>query len=488
MSIFAEPKRRSVFEAGAGFSILAWLLNPIILAGVLAVPALQVQAQDHPVAEDQALDLAKQTIAIRSVRGEGNRTADVARVFADALAAGGWSKADIDIEPFEDTAYLIANWRGSDPKLGPIVVSAHMDVVEARAEDWERDPFTPVVENGYLYGRGASDTKFDASLAIAALIELRREGFRPKRSIVIAFSGDEETTMATSRVIAQRLRNASLVLNVDGPSGTLSEETGKPLYWSWQGAEKTYIDFHLEVTNPGGHSSMPRADNAIVQLSHALVWIGAYHFKPELNDITRDYFTRAAGLEPDAELAAAMRAFAADPTNKDAIAVLRANPAMVGRIGTTCVPTMVSAGHAENALPQRALANVNCRIFPGHSNKEIMTELERVVAAPEITFTEYNGDTTITAPASPLDPDFVRAATRAITQAWGEIPVIASQASGASDSMWYRALGVPSYGASGSFIKDSDDYAHGLNERSPLINIRPAITYYLLLFRDIAAK
>jgi len=492
MSIFAELKRRNVFDAGAGCSILAWLRNPIILAsilaGVLAAPAMQVQAQDHPAAEDQALTLARQTIAIRSVSGVGNRTADVARVYADALAAGGWSKDDIDIKPFEDTAYLIATWPGSNPALGPIVVSAHMDVVEARPEDWERDPFTPVVENGYLYGRGASDTKFDASLAIAALIELRREGFRPKRSIIIAFSGDEETTMATSRVIAQRLRNAKLVLNVDGPSGTLSEETGKPLYWSWQGAEKTYIDFHLEVTNPGGHSSMPRADNAIVQLSQVLVRIGAYHFKPELNDITRDYFTRAAGLEPDAELAAAMRAFAADPTNKDAIAVLRANPAMVGRIGTTCVPTMVSAGHAENALPQRALANVNCRIFPGHSREEIMAELERVAAAPEITFSEYNGDTTITAPASPMDPAFVRAAARAITSAWGEIPVIASQASGASDSMWYRALGVPSYGASGSFIKDSDDYAHGLNERSPLINIRPAITYYLLLLRDIAAK
>ena len=492
MSIFAELKHRNLFKVGADGSILSWLLKPITLASVqaflLIAPAVQAQAQDHPVAESQALHLARQTIAIRSVRGAGNRTADVARIFADALVGGGWTKDDIEIVSFEDTAYLIATWPGSDPALGPIVVSAHMDVVEARPEDWERDPFTPVVENGYLYGRGASDTKFDGSLVIAALIELRREGFKPKRSIVVAYSGDEETTMASSRVIAQRLRNAKLVLNVDGPSGTLSEETGKPLYWSWQGAEKTYIDFHLEVTNPGGHSSMPREVNAIVQLSHALVRIGAYHFKPELNDITRDYFKKAAGLEPDARLAAAMRIFAADPTNKGAIAVLRANPSMVGRIGTTCVPTMINGGHAENALPQRALANVNCRIFPGHSKEEIMAELQRVAASSQITFTEYNGDTTITAPASPMDPDFVRAATKAITGAWGNVPVIASQASGASDSMWYRALGVPSYGASGTFTKDSDDYSHGLNERSPLINIKPAITYYLLLFRDLAAK
>ena len=474
---FTERIRRTILKAVLGHAVVA-----------LTAPVAQAQSSDHPTAESQALDLARRTIAIRSVQGPGNRTRDVARVFADALSAGGWSENDIVIEPFDDTAYLIATWPGSDRALGPIVISAHMDVVEAKPEDWERDPFTPVVENGYLYGRGASDTKLDASLAIAALIELRREGFRPKRSIVIAYSGDEETAMATSRVIAQRLRNAALVLNVDGPSGTLSEETGRPLYWSWQGAEKTYVDFHLEVTNPGGHSSMPREVNAIVQLSRALVRIGSYHFKPELNDITRDYFIKAAEFEPDSRLAAAMRAFAANPADADAAAVLRANPAMVGRIGTTCVPTMVNAGHAENALPQRATANVNCRIFPGHSIEEILAELEWVAASPEITFSEYNADSTTIAPPSPVDPDFLRAATNAITRAWGKVPVIASQASGASDSMWYRALGIPSYGASGTFMKDSDDFAHGLNERMPLINIKPAITYYLVLLKDLAAK
>lgn len=480
MSIFTELKH---WKESLIRNILA-----SILTGVLAAAAVPVPAQDHPAAEAQALDLARETIAIRSVRGAGNRTVDVARVFADALIAGSWSKNDIDIEPFDDTAYLIATWHGSDPALGPIVISAHMDVVEAKPEDWQRDPFTPVVENGYLYGRGASDTKLDAALAIAALIELRRKGFRPKRSIVVAYSGDEETTMATSRVIARRLRNARLVLNIDGPTGTLSEETGQPLYWSLQGAEKTYADFHLEVTNPGGHSSMPRTVNAIVQLSRALVRIGAYHFKPELNDISRDYFIKAAEFEPDPKLAAAMRAFASDPADADAAAVLRANPAMVGRIGTTCVPTMVNGGHAENALPQRVMANVNCRIYPGHSIEETMTELEQVAGEPEITISQYNADTTIAAPASPMDPDFVRAVTNAITKAWSKVPVIATQAPWASDSIWYRALGIPSYGASGTFIKDSDDYSHGLNERSPLINIKPAITYYLVLLRDLAAK
>jgi acetylornithine deacetylase/succinyl-diaminopimelate desuccinylase-like protein len=249
------------------------------MRAAIAVLALLVstaaQAQTHPQAEAQALALAQEAIALRSVQGSGNRSADVARVFARALTEAGWSESDIQIVPVDDTAYLIATWPGSDPSLGPVVLSAHLDVVEAKPEDWERDPFTPVVENGYLYGRGASDTKFEASLAVATLIEMRRRGFHPKRSIVVAYSGDEETTMKTSRLIAERLRNAEVVLNIDGSSGTLSEQTGRPLYWSWQGAEKTYMDFQLEVTNPGGHSSMPRADNAIAQLSRALERINA---------------------------------------------------------------------------------------------------------------------------------------------------------------------------------------------------------------------
>jgi len=453
----------------------------------LSVPTL-AHAQTYPTAEAQVLDLAKETIALRSVQGDGNRTADVAQVFRRVLLAGGWSEGDIEIVPVDDTAYLIATWPGSDPSLKPIVISAHMDVVEAKPEDWERDPFTPVVENGYLYGRGASDTKFEASLAVASLIELRRQGFKPRRSIVVAYSGDEETTMKTSRLIADRLSDAFLVLNVDGSSGQLSEETGKPLYWTWQGAEKTYFDYQLEVTNPGGHSSAPRPENAIVQLAQALERIGAYHFRPELNDITRAQLDQAAKLEPDASIAAAMRAFAADPTDEEAIAVLRAEPGKVGVIGTTCVPTMVAGGHAPNALPQRATANVNCRVFPGHGSAEIQAELERVAATPGVRFTDVTGDTSIAAEASPLRPEFVRAFETAVHKAWGQVPVIPAQASGASDSMWYRAKGVPSYGASASFIKESDEFAHGLNERIPLLNVRPGITYYTSLLTDLASR
>jgi acetylornithine deacetylase/succinyl-diaminopimelate desuccinylase-like protein len=457
----------------------------LALALLMAAPAA---AQTHAQAEAQALALAKETIGLRSVQGPDNKTIDVAQTFARALREGGWAERDIEIVPVDDTAYLIATWPGSDPSLGPIVLSAHMDVVEAKPEDWERDPFTPVVENGFLYGRGASDTKFEASLAVAALIELRKQGFRPKRSIVVAYSGDEETTMKTSKIIAERLRNALLVMNIDGSSGTLSEETGKPLYWTWQGAEKTYMDFQLEVTNPGGHSSAPHPDNAIAQMSRALARISAYRFAPQVNDITRAYFEKASAIHPDAKIAAAMRAFAADPAGAAAIEVLRADPAMVGRIGTTCVPTLVNGGHAINALPQRVTALVNCRVFPGHTRDAIKAELERVAAEPEVTITDMTGDTATESDPSPYNPAFINAFEKAIAKAWGKIPVYPTQSSGASDSMWYRALGVPSYGSSASFIKESDEYAHGLNERIPLINLGPGIVYYLAVLGDLASR
>ena len=451
--------------------------------------ATLVQAQIHPAAEAQVLELSKQAIALRSVAGEGNQTPQVAELFKQALLEGGWPEDTIEIVPFQDTAYLIATWPGSDPSLDPIVVSAHMDVVEAKPEDWERDPFTPVVENGYLFGRGASDTKFEAALALSSMIELRRQGYTPTRSLVIAYSGDEETTMKTSKIIAERLSNARLVLNVDGSSGTLSEETGEPLFWTWQGAEKTYVDFHLEVTNPGGHSSAPRPENAIQQMSQALERIGSYRFKPEQNDITRDYFAKAAALEPDPVLSGAMQAFAANPADAEAIEVLRANPSMIGKIGTTCVPTMVQGGHAINALPQRVTANVNCRIFPGHSREEIMAELERVAGVPEVIFSDATGGESIEAPASPLDPLLLAAVTKAVGESWGkEVAIFPSQSSGASDSMWYRAVGVPSYGASASMSKHSDQFSHGLNERIALSNIRPGVTYYLSVFRDLTSQ
>ncbi|MGB7654060.1 MAG: M20/M25/M40 family metallo-hydrolase [Novosphingobium sp.] len=469
----------------------AYPVLALALAAGLAAPQLLAKGaklKSHPVAEAQTLDLAKQLIALRSVQGPGNKTPEALGVINGALLAAGWQGSDIEITPFRDTAYMIATWPGSDPSLKPLVISGHMDVVEAKPEDWQRDPFTPVVENGYLFGRGASDMKFDAALATSSLIELRRAGYKPKRTIVLQFSGDEETTMASSRVIAEKLKNAELVINIDGGGGTLDEASGKPLYWTWQGAEKTYDDYQLEVTNAGGHSSAPRPDNAIVQLAQAVEKIGSYHFQPELSPLTKAYFEKASAFEKDPKLAAAMRAFAANPNDAEAAAALRASPSYVGKIGTTCVATMITGGHAQNALPQRATANINCRVFPGHNREEIRQQLVQIIGMPMVKVTATSGEDSISAPASPMRPDFIGAAEKAMHLINPGLAVFPSQASGASDSMWYRALGVPSYGASPTFSKDSEDFAHGLNERVPLSNIAPGINYYLSLFTDLSAR
>ena len=463
-------------------ALLATLAGAAFAAPALAAPKAPAT---HPEAEAQALDLAQRSIAMRSVAGPGNRTGDVAALYREAWLKAGFPADSVTITPYADTAYFIATWAGSDPKLKPLVISGHMDVVEAKPSDWQRDPFTPVVENGYLFGRGATDMKTDGAMALASVLELKRSGYKPKRTIIVEFSGDEETTMRTSAVIAEKLKDAQLVLNIDGGGGTLDEKTGAPLYFTWQGGEKTYADFELTVTNPGGHSSMPRPSNAIVELSRALARVGAYHFKAEMNPISRGYFTEAAKLEADPKLRAAIEAFVANPEDPSALAALRADPAYVGKIGTTCVPTMVSGGHALNALPQRATANINCRIFPGHSPAAIMAELEKVAGEPTVTFKDVT-EGSVPNDASPLDPALAKAIESALHAVYPGVPIFPSIASGASDSMWFRHLKVPSYGVAPTFIKNSEDFNHGLNERIPLANIRPSITFYLQLLKDLS--
>lgn len=456
----------------------------LLAATIMASTARAATEVSTNAAADEALSLAKKAISLRSVRGPGNQTPQVAALYKEALVTGGFAEKDVEITPMDDTAYLIATWPGSNTSLKPLVISGHMDVVEAKPADWQRDPFTPVVDNGYLYGRGATDMKLDGTIAIAALIDLRRHGYKPKRTIIIEFSGDEETSMKTSALIADRLKNAEIVLNIDGGGGVLDELTGKPKYWTWNGAEKTYADFQLTVTNPGGHSSMPRPVNAIVELSAALQKVGAYHFKPELSPLTRLALSKAAPFEQPT-VAAAFKAFVADQTDKAAVATLTANPATVGKIGTTCVPTMVSGGHAENALPQRATANVNCRIFPGHKPADIMAELARVIDDTAVKLTDVT-EGSVASEASPMRPDFIAAIDRAMAAVYPGVPIVPAMASGASDSMWFRHHGVASYGASPVFIKESEDFSHGLNERTPISNIAPGVRYYRSLFADLS--
>ncbi len=452
----------------------------LLLACTAVTVALPASAQT--TAATNGLDIAKKMIAFRSVRGPGNQTPQLAAYLKATLVAGGFADSDVTITPVDDTAYLIATWKGSDASLKPIVVSGHIDVVEAKPADWQRDPFTAVVENGYLYGRGATDMKLDAALAIATLLDMKKAGYKPKRGIVLALSGDEETVMKTSSLIAEKLKASEMALNIDGGGG-LYDETGKPEYFTIGAAEKTYADFQMEVTNPGGHSSAPRKVNAINELSAALVKIGAYRFTPQLSPITKGYFEGVAPRQTP-ELGAAMRAFVANPADQKAIETLAANTGYVGQIGTTCVTTMVNGGHALNALPQRATANINCRIFPGVKPATVMAELARVAADPGVKFSDVTEGSNPT-DASPLRADLTGAVKTAMGKIRPGLPIFPSMSAGASDSMWYRSVGVPSYGVSPIFIKQSDDFSHGLNERTPIDNIPLAITYYRSLFTDL---
>jgi acetylornithine deacetylase/succinyl-diaminopimelate desuccinylase-like protein len=455
----------------------------VALAVTMAGGAAEAKGKGHPQAEAQGLDILKRAIAFRTVQGPGNQTPQFAAYLKSQLVAGGFADADVTVTPVDDTAYLVARYRGSDSKAKPLLISGHMDVVEAKPADWQRDPFTPVIENGYIFGRGATDMKFDAAMVTATLIEMKRQHVVPRRDIIMVLSGDEETAMKTTALLAAQFPNGEMALNADGGGGHLSEE-GKPQFFTVQGAEKTYADFQLTVTNPGGHSSAPRKDNAIVQLSRALARIGAYQFTPQVNELTRASFV-AAAEQKTGPLSDAMRAFAKDPTDQQAIAVLTADPAYVGQIGTTCVATMVSGGHALNALPQRATANINCRIFPGVKPADVQAKLAEVAADPAVTITDVT-EGAVPSDASPLRPDVMSAVTKALAIDYPGVPIIPAMSAGASDSMHFRARGVPSYGVSPVFIKESEDFSHGLNERTPLANVAPSISYWLSLFTDLS--
>jgi len=457
----------------------------VLLAGALvAVPAL---AQGNPQAEAQALELLKRGVAFRTVAGPANQTFDYASYLKAQLVAGGFADADVRVEKLGDTAYLVARYRGTGKAANGakrILISGHMDVVEAKPADWERDPFTPVVENGYLFGRGASDNKFDVSTFVASMIQLKREGFKPGRDVILVFSGDEETNMKTTAALAEQFHDAELLLNIDGGGGDM-DEAGKPVMFGVQGAEKTYADFELAVTNPGGHSSAPRKPNAIYQLAAALQKIEAYEFPGQVNEITRASWAATAARTPDGKLADAMRRFAANPEDAEARALLRADPGYVGQTGTTCVATMASAGHATNALPQRATANVNCRIFPGTPIAAVRDKLAEIVADPAVKVTKVESGS-VPSDASPLRPELIKVITKAVHARFPDVPVVPVMSSGATDSMWFRGRGVPSYGVSPLFMKSSDSFAHGLNERIPVGEIGPAVTFYKRVITDLA--
>ncbi len=431
--------------------------------------------------DDRALatTILKDSIAYATVEGRGN-VPKLAAYYAGVLKNAGFTDDDIVISPYKETATLAATLRGrTDEK--PILVIGHMDVVEANPSDWERDPFTAIEEDGYIFGRGSLDNKFAIAMQVATLARLKRENYQPRQDIILLLSGDEETSQESATVLAEQYKYAEMVLNGDAGGGTIDDD-GKALYYTMQAGEKSYGDFKLEFTSPGGHSSRPAEPTAITRLANALAKIGTHYFEPTRSELTVAAL-RGMASQVDGELGDAMRRFTNNPDDLDAVNIIRKNPAYIGQIGTTCVATTIEAGHAVNALPQRATANINCRIFPGIPAEQVRAELVRVINDP-------TGVMTITwdplvVDASPLRDDVVNAVTKAVRQNHPNVPIFPGMSAGTTDSILFRAQGVPSYGTSGLFMREEDGYAHGLNERVPVAAIPAALSHWNSLLRTL---
>ncbi len=461
-------------------------MRPLFFAAaLLAAPGLAYGAAAEtdltpPAHETAALNILMRSVDFRSVAGDKAQAA-YATWLAGALVKGGFKKNDVTVDLSGPAPTLVAVYRGAS-RAPALVLSGHMDVVEADPADWTRDPFTAIDENGFVYGRGAVDNKFDIAMMVATLLRLKSEKFVPQRDVVLVLSGDEETTMVTTEALAKRFTGAFLVLNGDGGGGTLRED-GSPLAYALQTAEKTYADYEITFTNPGGHSSRPSKENAIYRLARAIDRLGAYDFAAQASDTTREFF-RVTGSMTAGPLGRAMLRYAEKPTDKKAIAALRADPEYVGQLGTTCVATMLGGGHALNALPQRASVSVNCRIFPGVDPKEVEATLLRVVDDEAASIRRL--ENTLAGPASPMREDVSAAVRQAIDRRFPGLPVIPQMSAGATDSLHFRALGVDSYGVSGLFLKPSDDFSHGLNERAPIASIDGALDHWHVLITELS--
>ena len=459
-------------------------IRPACLAAAIALafaPMAHAAAETTAQAMPETMDMLRHAIATQTEEGK-DKVPELAQYIADKLESAGFAKSDIEIIPVGHTAALVAHYRGSG-KGKPILLSGHMDVVAANPKDWTRDPFTLIEENGYIYGRGSSDMKTNVITLVETMMRFKREGFVPSHEMILVFSGDEETDMASTRELAKRYHDAEFLLNADAGGGTFDDKL-KPVDYEIQAAEKTYADFLLTVTSPGGHSSEPTPDNAIYRLAKALEHVEGYAFPVQHNEITLASL-KAVGQHSSGPLAEAMLKFSADPNDAKAAAVISADPAYVGQLHTTCVATMLDGGHALNALPQRATANINCRIFPGVNIDSVQSTLNTVVADPTVKIT-VQMPPPVQSPASPLRADIVAAVTSTVHERFPGVEIVPGMSAGASDSMYFRNAGVPSYGVSPNFGKPGDSFAHGLNEKLLASEVPAALDYWHSLLMKLA--
>jgi len=451
------------------------MLKPfVMLLGASLLPAAAL-AQPAPLSPQKAelRALFKEMIETDTSITTGSCTLGAERVAARMKAAGF---KDDQLTLFVDPAHpkeggLVAVLPGSSKTLKPLLLIAHIDVVAAKRADWERDPYTLIEEDGYFYGRGTSDTKGLAAIWTDILTQHAKAGTRAKRTLKMALTCGEETNGAFNgaewlAANKRELIDAEFALNEGGGGGTNGKAVaagGKVVEQAIQVGEKTFANYQIEARNPGGHSSVPRPDNAIYQLVSALKKIEAHSFPVEFTDTTRTYFKVAGAGRGDA-VGQAMVALADNPADKAAEALVNTEPFLHSNVRTTCVATMLDAGHARNALPQRAQANVNCRIFPGHSVEAIRQELSTIIGDPGVTVTALP-PLRPTPPNPPLDPKVVEPARKLVAKYFPGVPLVPVMANGYTDATFLGAVGIPTYGVPGMWGDSDGNGVHGLNER-----------------------
>jgi acetylornithine deacetylase/succinyl-diaminopimelate desuccinylase-like protein len=468
----------------------------VVLVAPGAAPLRAQSAPPSPTTltphQRAAREIYQQLIEINTVDSVGSVTR-AAEAMAARFRAAGFPAADVQLlvpEGKPTKGNLVVRYRGraGAGALKPILLLAHLDVVAANRDDWPRDPFVLHEENGYFLGRGTSDDKAMAAIFVANLLEMKRQGVVPDRDILLALTADEENGdsngaqwLATTH---RALIDAAYAIN-EGGGGSLVD--GKPLYQSVQAAEKVYLDFTLTATNPGGHSSVPQPDNAIYELATALLKISHHQFPVALNEITRPYFAQTAKVEPRPAMAAAMRALVADPADSAAGATLSTDSRLASILRTTCVATRLSGGHAYNALPQRATANVNCRILPTSSLEEVRSALVRAIGDTGIAISlTVPLHSRFGAVPAPVNPELLAAVTTLTKRMWGDIPVIPTMSTGATDGHYLREVGIPTFGVSGLFSQAGESNAHGRDEKLRVKSFYDGLEFLDQLVRTIA--
>lgn len=468
-------------------------LMAVGIAGTLLIaPAVRGQSFDET--KKLAREIFKELIEINTTDSSGNVTT-AAEAMAKRLREAGFLEPDVVVAgPAERKKNLIARIHGSG-KRRPILFIAHLDVVEARREDWTTNPFQLVEKDGRFYGRGTIDIKDGDAILVTNFIRLKKEGFQPDRDLILALTADEEG--GNNNGIEWLLNHhrewidADYCVNLDG--GDFMSEHGKKLYAAVQASEKVYVDFELEVRNPGGHSSRPVTDNAIYHLAEGLTRLSRFTFPAELNEIARAMLDRSAAFHSGQE-AADMKAAAQSPPNESAVARLSENPFYNAILRTTCVATRFDAGHANNALPQRARANVNCRILPGQDPAQVRAALVRVLADPQILVNfvvQRDSDGNLVQPAgvppSPLRPDVMKSLEGVVHAMWPALPVLPVMDTGASDGKYLRMRGIPTYGISGVFLDLDNRRAHGQDENVRIEDFFDGVDFNYRLMKALSS-